>query len=265
MEIDKECKTLHDKGFRHILLVTGESGREVGMDYFVKALKIVKKYFHNISMEVQPLGQLDYENLLQQGVHSILVYQETYHQEMYRDYHPKGRKSNFVYRLETPDRIGRAGMHKIGLGCLLGLHDWRTDSFFLALHLHYLERKYWKSRYSVSFPRLRPAEGMKYPEYGIKDKELVQLICALRIFSPETELTLSTRESGDFRNHVMKLGITSMSAGSKTNPGGYTDHESLEQFEVSDHRSVDDVSMMIRNNGYEPVFKDWDTCLSKAQ
>jgi 2-iminoacetate synthase len=143
---------------------------------------------------------------------------------------------------------------------LIGLEDWRTDSFFNALHLHYLEQHYWQTKYSISFPRLRPAEGVMAPKVEMKDKELVQLICAYRIFNEEIELSLSTREDSKFRDHVIQLGITSISAGSKTNPGGYTTAPaSLEQFEISDERSPAEVAEMIRNKGYEPVWKDWDT------
>ena len=193
------------------------------------------------------------------GLYSVLVYQETYHKEKYRDYHLKGKKSNFYYRLETPDRIGLAGMHKIGLGVLLGLEDWRTDSFFCALHLDYLQKAYWQTKYSLSFPRIRPAEGVDISNYHISDKELVQLICAYRLMNEELEISISTRETEIFRNNIIKLGTTTMSAGSKTNPGGYSvDEDSLEQFEISDDRSSAEVAAMITANGYEPVWKDWD-------
>lgn len=193
------------------------------------------------------------------GLHTVLVYQETYHEEDYRKHHPKGKKSRFSYRLETPDRLGAAGIHKIGLGVLIGLEDWRTDSFFTALHLDYLQRTYWQTKYSISFPRLRPFSGGLTPKVEMKDRELVQLICAYRLFNEDIDLSLSTRESEKFRDHLVQLGITTMSAGSKTNPGGYAvDTESLEQFEISDERAPDEIAAMIRRQGYEPVWKDWD-------
>ncbi|MGK0390759.1 MAG: 2-iminoacetate synthase, partial [Maribacter sp.] len=155
-EILKEVLAIKALGYDHILLVTGEANRTVGIDYFKMALQIIQPHFSHISMEVQPLDQPDYEALLEYGVNTILVYQETYHKAEYKKHHPKGKKSNFYYRLDTPDRIGLAGMHKIGLGALFGLEDWRTDSFYTALHLQYLERTYWQTKYSISFPRLRP-------------------------------------------------------------------------------------------------------------
>jgi 2-iminoacetate synthase len=262
MEIMSEVACIKDMGYEHILLVSGEATKTVGVDYFKKVLQLISPHFSNIAMEVQPLDQEEYEELVPLGLHTVLVYQETYHEDDYKKHHPKGKKSNFSYRLETPDRLGKAGVHKIGLGPLLGLEDWRTDCFFTALHLNYLERKYWKTKYSISFPRLRPFSGGLEPKVDMSDRELVQLICAYRIFNSEVELALSTRESEKFRNHVLKLGITSISAGSKTNPGGYTvAKESLEQFEINDERSPEVIADVIRQQGYEPVWKDWDQCL----
>ncbi|HEY8691036.1 MAG TPA: 2-iminoacetate synthase ThiH [Chitinophagaceae bacterium] len=258
-EILQEINVIKQHGFNHILLVTGESIHTVHVDYFLNAFEIIKPHFANISIEVQPLSQDEYAQLQRAGLYSVLVYQETYHKEKYRDYHLKGKKSNFYYRLETPDRVGLAGMHKIGLGVLLGLEDWRTDSFFCALHLDYLQKTYWQTKYSLSFPRIRPAEGVDISNYHISDKELVQLICAYRLMNEELEISISTRETEIFRNNIMKLGTTTMSAGSKTNPGGYSvDEDSLEQFEISDDRSSAEVAAMITANGYEPVWKDWD-------
>jgi len=258
-EILREIEVIKQNGFNHILLVTGEANHTVHVEYFLNALKIIKPHFANISIEVQPMDQEEYEVLQQAGIYSVLVYQETYHKEHYRNYHIKGKKSNFYYRLETPDRIGKAGMHKIGLGALLGLEDWRTDSFFSALHLDYLQKTYWQTKYSISFPRIRPAEGVHLPDVSVTDKELVQLMCAYRLFNEDVELSMSTRESENFRNHIIRLGVTSMSAGSKTNPGGYVvDPESLEQFEISDERTPQQIAAMITESGYEPVWKDWD-------
>lgn len=254
-----EISVIKDMGYDHILLVTGEANKTVGVDYFKQALQIIRPHFAHISIEVQPLNQPDYEELVPFGLNTVLVYQETYKQDTYKTHHPKGRKSNFTYRLDTPDRIGKAGVKKIGLGVLLGLEDWRTDSFCTALHLDYLERTYWQSKYSISFPRLRPAEGYLEPKVIMDDRELTQLICAYRIYNEEVELSLSTRESEHFRNHAFKLGVTTMSAGSKTNPGGYcTETDSLEQFETSDERSSKEIANMIQQAGYEVVWKDWD-------
>ncbi len=258
-QILAETQAIKSMGYDHILLVTGEANKTVGVDYFKRALQIIRPHFSHISIEVQPLDQTDYTELISEGLNTVLVYQETYHREDYKKHHPKGKKSNFNYRLETPDRLGRAGVKKIGLGVLIGLEDWRTDSFFTALHLAYLERNYWQTKYSISFPRLRPAEGYLEPKVEMNDRELTQLICAYRIYNEEVELSLSTRERPIFRNHAFKLGITSMSAGSKTNPGGYAvEQESLEQFATSDERSPAAIAAMIKSEGYEVVWKDWD-------
>lgn len=289
-DLKAEIAILKKMGFDHILIVTGEFSSKVGMDYFLNVLSIVRPHFSHISFEVQPLATGEYRELIRNGLNTVLVYQETYNREHYKMFHPKGRKSNFNFRLETPDRLGNAGIYKIGIGILLGLEvqgreaGWRTDSFFCALHLDYLEKTFWQTKYSISFPRLRPIEiaeplsqGIKYEKSVFKtfdtrvsDRELVQLICAYRIFNAEVELSLSTRESEDFRNNILKLGITSMSAGSKTNPGGYSVEKtsvpgnvksSLEQFEISDERSPGEISAMLQQNGYETVWKDWDKSL----
>ena len=187
------------------------------------------------------------------------LHKETYHREEYKKHHPKGKKSNFNYRLETPDRLGKAGVHKIGLGALFGLEDWRADSFFTALHFKYLQKTYWKTKYSISFPRLRPHSGGLEPKVAMTDADLVQLICAFRLLDEDIELSISTRESEKFRDNIVNLGITSISAESKTNPGGYAvAPQSLEQFEISDERSTEDVANMLKRQGLEVVWKDWE-------
>ncbi len=270
-ELLTEVAAIREMGYEHVLLVSGEANQTVGVDYFVKALDTVRPHFAHISMEVQPLDEEDYSLLMRHGLNTVLVYQETYHREDYKLHHPKGKKSNFGYRLDTPDRLGKAGIHKMGLGVLIGLEDWRTDSWFTALHLQYLERTYWKTRYSLSFPRLRPFSGEEtagdrpyglQPKVEMSDRELIQLICAYRLLDEEVELSLSTRESPVFRDHAIRLGITAISAGSRTNPGGYVvDRESLEQFEIHDDRSPAVIADMIRRQGYEAVWKDWDQVL----
>lgn len=258
-ELIMEVMVLKTMGVNHVLLVSGEANNKVGISYFLNAVRLLKPYFANISIEVQPLSEEEYVLLHEEGVHAILVYQETYHQEVYKEYHPKGKKSNFHFRLDTPDRVGRAGIHKIGLGVLLGLEDWRVDSFFNALHIDYLQKQYWKSKFSVSFPRLRPAEGIIEPNFVMEDRDLLQLVCAYRIWNEDLEISISTRENENFRNHIVSLGATTMSAASKTNPGGYAvDQQSLEQFETSDDRSMEVIKNMIKGAGYDPVMKDWD-------
>ena len=265
-EILKEIAYLKAKGYDHILLVTGEANKTVGVAYIKHAINLIRAHFSNISIEVQPLDQDEYEQLIDAGLYAVLVYQETYHKATYKIHHPKGKKSNFDYRLDTPDRLGKAGIHKIGLGALFGLEDWRVDSFYTALHLKYLQKTYWKTKYSISFPRLRPHQGEVQPKVEMTDSDLVQLICAYRLLDEDVELSMSTRESETFRNHIIKLGITSISAESKTNPGGYAvAPESLEQFEISDERDTNTIRKMIQDQGYEVVWKDWNNNWVKSK
>jgi len=263
-EVLKEAEVLKDYGYDHVLLVSGEYPSEVDTNYLCRVIETVRPYFSQISIEVQPLDQVGYESLISCGLNGVYIYQETYNSKNYHKFHPGGKKSDFFYRLETPDRMGRANIHKIGIGCLLGLEDWRTDSFFTAMHLKYLEKNYWKSRFSISFPRLRPHAGQFQPAFPVNDKELVQLITAYRLIDEDVELSISVRESEKFRDNIIKLGITSMSAGSRTEPGGYSKPgDALEQFATHDNRSPEEIKQMIIKNGYEPVWKDWDSkCFS---
>lgn len=258
-EIEQECQALKRKGFDSILLVTGEHETKVGMTYLAQAVEQIKPYFSYLALEVQPLEQEEYAQLRALGLNGVMVYQETYHQREYAKHHLRGKKQDFHYRLETADRLAQAGIDKIGLGALIGLEDWRVDSFFVARHLQYLEQRYWQSRYSISFPRLRPCTGGVEPKSVMTDRQLVQLICAYRLFNGEVELSLSTRESAFFRDNVASLGITTMSAESKTQPGGYAEQalSELEQFTIDDARSVQDVAARLQQQGLTPVWKDW--------
>lgn len=257
-EILAEAGALRRLGFDHVLLVTGESSR-YGLAYFQNALRLLRPHFSGLSMEVQPLATDDYAALTADGLSSVLVYQETYEPAAYARHHLSGSKADLACRLETPDRLGRAGVKKIGLGALYGLADWRAESWFLGLHLRHLERNFWRTRYSISFPRLRPHAGSDIPVVPFDERDLVQAMCAFRLFSPEVELSLSTRERAHFRDHAFRLGFTTMSAGSRTNPGGYASApDSLEQFAIDDGRSPAEVAAFLRAHGYEPVWKDWD-------
>ncbi|MFW1211485.1 2-iminoacetate synthase ThiH [Vibrio parahaemolyticus] len=267
-EVEAEIGAIKRMKFDSVLLVTGEHETKVGMKYFREMVPIIKQRFNYLAMEVQPLDQDEYAELKTLGLDAVMVYQETYHPKTYAQHHLRGNKMDFRYRLETPDRLAKAGIDKIGIGALIGLEEWRADCFFAAAHLDYLERTYWQSRYSISFPRLRPCAG-NVPASGLQpksvmtDKQLVQLICAYRLFNPEVELSLSTRESPQFRDNVLPLGITSMSAASKTQPGGYaTEEVELEQFEISDERSAASVEDMIRAKGLDPVWRDWHSAYS---
>lgn len=257
-EILAEADVLARHGFDHVLLVTGESNR-YGAAYLQNALRLLRTRFASLSLEVQPLDESAYAKLTDDGLSAVLVYQETYEPAAYARHHLSGPKSDIAYRLETPDRLGRAGVKKIGLGALYGLADWRAESWFVGLHLRYLEKHHWRTRYSISFPRLRPHEGGEIPVTPFDERDLVQSACAFRLFSQEVELSLSTRESERFRNHAFRLGFTSMSAGSRTNPGGYASApDSLEQFAIDDERSPAEVAAFLRTQGYAPVWKDWD-------
>ncbi|MGF1769478.1 2-iminoacetate synthase ThiH [Enterovibrio makurazakiensis] len=257
-EIQRECDAIKQMRFDSILLVTGEHQTKVGMAYFREAIPAIKQHFSYLAMEVQPLAEMEYAELKGLGLDAVMVYQETYNRSTYAEHHLRGNKTDFAYRLDTPDRLARAGVDKIGIGALIGLDEWRTDCFFAASHLDYLEQTYWRSRYSISFPRLRPCEGAVQPKSVMTDRQLVQLICAYRLFNPEVELSLSTRESPAFRDKVLPLGITSMSAASKTQPGGYADDEpELEQFAVSDERSAQEVASAVKQAGFDVVWKDW--------
>lgn len=259
-EVEAECQAIKAMGFDSILLVTGEHETKVGMDYFRRVLPVIKRHFSYLAMEVQPLQNEEYAELKALGLDAVMVYQETYHPVTYARHHLRGKKADFYYRLQTPDRLARAGIDKIGIGALIGLEDWRTDSLFVAAHLQYLERHYWQSRYSISFPRLRPCAGSTEIKSIMEDKHLVQLICAYRLLNSDVELSLSTRESAWLRDNLLPLGITNLSAASSTQPGGYANPEpALEQFSISDERGVDDVARAIKQAGFEVVWKDWDS------
>jgi 2-iminoacetate synthase len=257
-EILEEARVLRARGFDSVLLVTGETSR-VGREYLANALRLLRPHFSGLWIEVQTLPEEDYAALAQDGLSTVLVYQETYDARAYARHHLSGPKADIEWRLGAPDRLGRAGMKRIGLGALFGLSDWRADAWFTGLHLRHVEAAHWRSRVSVSFPRLRPHEGGEIPVTPFGERELVQAACAFRLLSQEAELSLSTRESAEFRNRAFRLGFTSMSAGSRTNPGGYSSApDSLEQFEVDDSRSPEEVAAFLRSQGYEPVWKDWD-------
>lgn len=262
-EVENECKAIRQLGpFENILVVAGEYPTLCGVDYIEKVLKVCRRYFHNLSIEVQPMRAKDYKRLAENGLYGVICFQETYNREAYKKYHPRGMKSHFDWRLNGFDRMGEAGIHKIGLGALLGLEDWRGDVVMMARHLRYLQKKYWRSRYSVNFPRLCPSESGFKARCTLSDKDLVQLIVAFRLFDPDVDISISTRENSALRDHLVQLGVSSMSAGSKTEPGGYyTYPEALEQFATTDSRTPREVEKAIINQGYQPVWKDWDAVM----
>lgn len=257
-EIFEEAQAIAKMGFTQILLVAGEAPRRAGVAYYKRAIEIVRPMFDQISLEVQPMSVEDYRPLVEAGADYLCVYQETYNEASYPRFHPSGLKANYRFRLETPDRAAAAGFRKIGIGALLGLDNWRCDSFYSALHLDYLEKTYWRVKGAISLPRLRPHVGSFMPADPINDREMVQLICAFRIFNPEVEISVSTRESAKFRDMAIRIGANSLSAQSSTQPGGYVhpDH-ALEQFAINDTRSPEEVVASVKSQGYEVVWKDW--------
>ena len=261
-ETVREYEAIKQLGpFENLLIVTGENPAKAGVPYLAKALDLAKPYFSNLKIEVMPLKAEEYEELTHHGMNGVICFQETYHRENYRLYHPRGMKSNFEWRVDAFDRMGLAGVHSIGMGVLIGLEkEWRTDLTMLARHLRYLQKHYWRTKYSVNFPRMCPAEnGGFQPNCLMTNRELAQLTFAMRIFDHDVDISYSTRERADFRDHMATLGVTTMSAGSRTEPGGYTTHpDALEQFEVSDPRPVPEVAAALRRMGVEPVWKDWD-------
>lgn len=259
-QVKAECEAIRRLGpFENLLIVSGEFPSVNGVDYIEKVLQTARPYFNNLTIEVMPMKENDYYRLTQSGLNGVVCFQETYNETNYKKYHPKGMKSIYEWRLNGYDRMGAAGVHKIGMGVLIGLENWRTDVTMLARHLQYLRRNYWRTRYSINFPRMCPSEGGYQPKVVMSDKELAQLTFAFRLFDHDVDISYSTRENPAFRANMMRLGVTSMSAGSKTEPGGYaTSPDALEQFEVSDDRTPLEVANEIRALGYEAVWKDWD-------
>lgn len=263
-EIMEELKAIKEIGpFQNLLFVTGENPAVAGVDYIENALKMALPMYNNLSIEVMPLKMEEYKRLTEAGLYGVVCFQETYNKANYKTYHPVGMKSNFEWRVNGFDRMGQAGVHKIGMGVLIGLEDWRTDVTMMAYHLRYLQRNYWKTRFSVNFPRMRPSDNDHFqPNVIMNDKEYVQLMLAFRLFDHDVDISVSTREEPQFRKNILQLGVTSMSAGSKTDPGGYAVHKKeLEQFVVSDGRDPRIVEKEIHENGYEVVWKDWDVVL----
>jgi len=256
----KEADILAEMGFRHILLVSGEDKKFVTTDYLTVLAAELRKKFSSISIEIYPANQADYEKLFAAGIDGIALYQETYDRDDYKKFHTAGPKADYEYRLETLERAGNAGFRSLGIGFLIGLSDWRMQTLAMAQHADFLMKHYWQSRVSFSFPRMRPAENVNRDmfRYMITDRQLVQMMTALRLCFSDAEIVLSTRENAQFRDNVSKICITRISAGSKTNQGGYTDDSAIEQFEVADARSPAEVSRMLKQAGLEPVWKDWD-------
>jgi len=259
-EIRTECQTLAGHGFQNVLLLTGDHPQAAPVDYLVLAVGIAREYFPSVSVEVYALAEDDYRRLVDVGLEGVTLYMETYHRETYSQVHLKGRKKDFDSRLGAMEAAGRAGVRRLSIGALLGLYEWRVDGFWAALHARYLQKECWQSAVSISFPRLFNVPARHTIQHPLSDKELVQLMLALRLFLPEAGFNLSTRERPELRDRLIPLGVTMMSAGSSTRPGGYSHlgDDALEQFEIEDRRTPEEVAAAIRRAGYDPVWKDFD-------
>jgi 2-iminoacetate synthase len=259
-ELRAEGEELRQRGFRHLLLVAGEHARIVSKDYLVESVRTLAPSFPSLSVEVQVWDEATYRRLVEAGCDGLVVYQETYDRSTYAAVHLKGKKRNYDWRLAAPDRGAMAGMRRLGIGALLGLHsDWRMEALALAAHARALVLRWWRCEVSVSLPRLRPAAGGFEPADPVGDPDFVQLLCALRLLLPDLGVSLSTREPAALRDALLRLGVTHLSAGSHTEPGGYASPSDAEpQFEISDTRSPAEVAAVLRAAGYDPVWTDWE-------
>jgi 2-iminoacetate synthase len=257
-EVVAEGRELRRRGFRHVLLVAGEHARVVSKDYLVECVRALAPEIPSLSVEVQVWDTDTYRRFVDAGCEGLVVYQETYDRQTYAGVHLKGKKRNYDWRLAALDRGAEAGMRRLSLGALLGLHaDWRADGLAVAAHARALIHRWWRCEVSASLPRLRPAAGGFEAAVPVSDRELVQLLCALRLFLPDLGISLSTREAPGLRDALVPLGVTQMSAGSHTEPGGYTGESDAEpQFEVSDTRSPAEVADVLRAASYNPIWID---------
>lgn len=255
--VEEEAGIIAATGLKHILLLTGESRGKSPVSYIRECVEILKKYFTSIGIEVYPLEEEEYRELVEAGVDGFCMYQEVYDEDVYARLHPAGPKRNYRYRLEAPERACRAGMRTVNIGALLGLHEWRAEAFFTGLHADYLQRAYPEVEISISPPRMRPELGGFEPPVKVTDRNLVQYILAFRLFMPRGGVTISSRERAELRDNLIRLGVTKMSAGSNTAVGGRSHPEAVGQFEISDGRSVAEMAAMIYSQGYQPVYKDW--------
>ncbi len=280
-EVMREARHLAAEGFRNVLLVAGEHPKFVSNGYLEMCVRRLAAEIPSVSLEVGPMETADYEPLVRAGADALVVYQETYHRATYAEMHRSGPKKDYDWRLACPERAYAAGFRRIGVGALFGLWDWREEALMLAAHVNHLLRNCWKAQITVSLPRLRPAPGEFQPTHPLPDREFAQLLCALRLTFPQVGMVLSTREAPGLRDSLLPLGVTMMSAGSHTEPGGYTGqgkralHQTVhgrqitpehldpaanatEQFAIADERSPHEVAELLRRRGYDPVWKDWD-------
>ena len=258
-EIRQEAEIIASFGIKNIIIVSGDNQKAFSDERLIEAVKICTEYFPMVSVEVRALPEETYRELKNAGADGFTMFQETYIKDSYSVLHPKGPKSDFYYRLNTPERAASAGIRSIGFGALLGLEDFRTDVFFMCIHAKYIAEKYWRSHVSASFPRIRASAGCYSPKKPVADSGIIQAIAAFRLFLPDAGVNVSTRETAFFRDKLISLGATIMSAGSKTEPGGYANaREEAGQFRIEDARSVAEFINAVKEAGYDPVMKDWD-------
>ncbi|MGE4421085.1 MAG: 2-iminoacetate synthase ThiH [Pseudodesulfovibrio sp.] len=261
-EVDAEGAVIAATGLKNLLILTGDAPAKTGVDYLEACTRVLNKHFPSVSIEVFALTEEEYARLVRAGVDGMTMFQETYDEKLYAVLHPKGPKRDYRFRLDAPERACKAGMRVVNIGALLGLGDWRRDALLTGLHAAYLMHKYPETDIAVSLPRMRPHVGDWEPATIVSDRDMVQFLMALRLFIPRVGITISTRENAEFRENILPLGVTRMSAGVSTAVGGHADETSDEentgQFDISDARSVDEVCAALRDKGYQPVFKDWE-------
>jgi len=274
-QIGRECASLAAQGFDSVLLLTGESPKVVTVRYIAEAVRIAREYCHSVSAEIYALDEAGYGELFAAGLEGVTLYMETYDRETYGQVHLLGDKADYDFRLGATDRAGAAGVRKLNIGALLGLHDWRHDVFWTGLHGKHLQKTCWQSALGISFPRLLHTPERYRVADPVSDRDLVQIMLAMRLFLPEAAFNLSTRERPELRDRLIPLGVTHMSAGSSTQPGGYATYrrgeteatngrEVLEQFAIEDHRSPAEIEGVIRRAGYDPVWKDFDRAFDRV-
>lgn len=257
-EILANYQILSSYGIKSVLLLTGESRVKSSPEYIRDAVFAAGDFFSSISIEVYPLEEEEYKMLFEAGADGLALYQETYDQELYDFVHPSGKKKDFQYRIEAPERGIRNGMANVTIGALYGLGNFHFDAFMTGLHLHYLKLKYPFVNYSLSFPRMREASGLNFPVCPVNDRDFIKLVCAFRLVFPEITISISTREEGKMRDLLITSAVNKISAGSKTEVGGYTRPSKLDgQFLISDDRSVEETLRAVRNRGREPVMQNW--------
>ncbi|WP_432736689.1 2-iminoacetate synthase ThiH [Maridesulfovibrio sp. FT414] len=257
-QVEEEAKAIAATGLKHLLILTGDARAKSSPEYIKNCVRLLSKYFPSVSIEIYAMTEEEYAGLVKVGVDGMTMFQETYNEELYPELHPAGPKNDYRFRLDAPERACKAGMRVVNIGALLGLDDWRHDALKTGIHAAYLQNKYPEVDIAVSLPRMRTHAGNFEPRSIVTDTDLVQNMLALRIFLPRCGITISTREAPSFRENILPLGVTRMSAGVSTEVGGHSQKgEKVGQFDISDERSVDEMCKVLRDHGYQPVFKDW--------